>query len=83
MCFEGCQLDVLIAAGSLQGSVLVMTDADGAGDVKDRRGYSQRAVCGSRYDGNVVSSVRFVQEAEHDLFELWIIRADGSGGWRM
>ena len=42
--FEGCQLDVLIAAGTLQVSVLVMTDADWAGDVKDRRSYSQIAV---------------------------------------
>ena len=36
----GCNLDVPGIAGIPQGSVLVMTDADGAGDVKDRRSYS-------------------------------------------
>ena len=40
----GCNLDVLGIAGTPQGSVLVMTDADWAGDVKDRRSYSGIAV---------------------------------------
>ena len=39
----GCNLDVR-GAGIPQGSVAVMTDADGAGDVKDRRSYSGIAV---------------------------------------
>ena len=34
----GCNLDVLGIAGIPQGSVVVMTDADRVGDVKDRRG---------------------------------------------
>ena len=42
--YEGCKLDVPAAAGTLRGSVLVMTDADGAGDVKDRRRYSGTTV---------------------------------------
>ena len=33
----GCNLDVLGIAGTPQGSVVVMTDSVGAGDVKDRR----------------------------------------------
>ena len=36
----GSNLDVLGIAGIPQGSVVVMTDADWAGDVKDRRSYS-------------------------------------------
>ena len=36
----GCNLDVPGIAGIPQSSVLVITDADGAGDVKDRRSYS-------------------------------------------
>ena len=44
---EGCNLDVPGIAGSPQGSVLVMTDADWAGDVKDRRSCSGIAVLGS------------------------------------
>ena len=40
----GCNLDVPGIAGTPQGSVLVMTDADWAGDVKDRRTYSGIAV---------------------------------------
>ena len=40
----GCNLDVPGIAGVLQGSVVVMTDADWAGDVKDRRSYSGIAV---------------------------------------
>ena len=39
-----CTLDVPGIAGSPQGSVLVMTDADWAGDVNDRRSYSGIAV---------------------------------------
>ena len=40
----GCILDVPRIAGTPQGSVVVMTDADWAGDVKDRRSYSGIAV---------------------------------------
>ena len=40
----GCNLDVLGIAECSQGSVVVMTDADWAGDVKDRRSYSGIAV---------------------------------------
>ena len=36
----GCDLDVLGIACTPQGSVVVMTDADWAGDVKDRPSYS-------------------------------------------
>ena len=40
----GCNLDVPGIAGITQGSVVVMTDADWAGDVKDRRSCSGIAV---------------------------------------
>ena len=40
----GCHLDVPGIAGTPQGSVVVMTDTDWAGDVKDRRSYSGIAV---------------------------------------
>ena len=40
----GCNLDVPGIAGTPQGSVVVMTDGDWAGDVKDRRSYSGIAV---------------------------------------
>ena len=40
----GCNLDVPGIAGIPQGSVVVMTDADWAGDVKERRSYSGIAV---------------------------------------
>ena len=40
----GCNLDVPGIAGISQGSVVVMTDADWSGDVKDRRSYSGIAV---------------------------------------
>ena len=40
----GCNLEVPGIAGTPQGSVVVMTDADWAGDVKDRRSYSGIAV---------------------------------------
>ena len=40
----GCNVDVPGIAGTPQGSVVVMTDADWAGDVKDRRSYSGIAV---------------------------------------
>ena len=36
----GCNLDVPGIAGTPQGSVVMMNDADWAGDVKDRRSYS-------------------------------------------
>ena len=41
---DGCNLDVPGIVGTLQSSVVVMTDADWAGDVKDRRSYSAIAV---------------------------------------
>ena len=41
----GCNLDVPGIAGIPQGSVVVMTDAEWAGDVKNRRRYSGIAVC--------------------------------------
>ena len=40
----GCNLDAPGLAGTPQGSVVVMTDADWAGDVKDLRRYSGIAV---------------------------------------
>ena len=40
----GCNLDVPGITGIPQGSVVVMTDADWTGDVKDRRSYSGIAV---------------------------------------
>ena len=40
----GCNLDVPGIAGIPQGSVVVMTDDDWAGEVKDRRSYSGIAV---------------------------------------
>ena len=40
----GCNLDVPGIAGTPQGSVVVMTDADWAGDVQDHRSYSGIAV---------------------------------------
>ena len=40
----GCNHDVPGIAGIPQGSLVVMTDADWAGDVKDRRSYSGIAV---------------------------------------
>ena len=45
----GCNLDVPGIAGIPQGSVVVMTDADQAGDVKDRRSYSGIAVWVKRF----------------------------------
>ena len=36
----GCNIDIPGVAGTPQGSVVVMTDADWVGDVKDRRSYS-------------------------------------------
>ena len=81
---EGCTLDVSAAAGTPLGSVLVMTDAGWAGGVKDRKSCSGKSCVGQeQYDGNRVSSVCYVQETEHDLFELWGIRVDGSGGRRV
>ena len=45
----GCNLDVPGIAGIPQGSVVVMTGADSAGDVKDRRSYSGIAVWVKRF----------------------------------
>ena len=41
---EGCKLDVPAAAGTPLGSVLLMTDTDWAGDVKDHRNYFRTVV---------------------------------------
>ena len=41
---DGCNLDVPGIEGTPQRSVVVMTDADWAGDVKGRRSYSGIAV---------------------------------------
>ena len=61
----GCNLDVPGIAGTPQGSVVVMTDAGWAGDVKDRRSYSGIAV---RVKGSVENTwyhrVCVFQEAE-------------------
>ena len=45
----GCNLGVPGIAGILQGSVVVMTDADWAGDVKDRRSYSGNCSLGQGF----------------------------------
>ena len=61
-----------------------MTDAGWAGDVKDRKRLSWNCCVDQEYhEGNMVSGVCFVQETEHDLSELWGIRADGSDGRRV
>ena len=68
----GCNLDVPGTAGIPQGSVVVMTDADWAGDVKDRRSYSGIAgwVKGS-VENTWYPVYASFQEAEHGLFEFW------------
>ena len=49
-----------------------MTDADWAGDVKDRRSCSGLAVwIKGSVEKNVISRVCVFQEAEHGLFEFW------------
>ena len=63
----GCNLDVLGIAGIPQVSVVVMTDADWAGNVKDRRSYSGIAV----WVKGSVSRVCVFQETEHGLFKFW------------
>ena len=64
----GCSLDVPGIAGTPQGSVLVMTDADWAGDVKDRRSFSGIAVwVKGSVEKHLVSGVCVFQEAEHGL----------------
>ena len=68
----GCNLDVLGIAGTPQGSVVVMTDADWAGDVKDRRSFSGIAVwVKGSVENHVVSRVCVFQETEHGLLEFW------------
>ena len=67
----GCNLDVPGNAGTLQSSVVVMTDADWAGDVEDRRSYSGIAVW---VKGSVENTwypwVCVLQEAEHGLSDF-------------
>ena len=68
----GCNLDVPGIAGTPQGSVLVMSDADWAGDVRERRSYSGIAVW-VKGSVDVVSCVCFFQETEHGLLEFrWV-----------
>ena len=67
----GCNIDVPRPAGIPQGSVVVMPDADWAGDVKDRRSYSGIAACVKSSVEHVVSPVCVFQETEHGLFEFW------------
>ena len=59
-------------AGIPQGSVVVMTDADWAGDVKDRRSNSGIAVWvrGSA-ENTWYPCVCVFQETEHGLCEFW------------
>ena len=67
----GCNLDVLGIAGTPEGSVLVMTVAGWAGEVKDRRSYSGIVVWVMGSVGrHVVSCVCFFQETEHALLEF-------------
>ena len=67
-----CNLDVPGIAGTPQGSVVVVTDADWVGDVNDRRSYSGIAVwVQGSFEKDVVSRVRVFQEAEHGLSEFW------------
>ena len=68
----GCNLDVPGTAGTPQGSVVVMTDADWAGDVKDRRSYSGISVwVKGSVENHVVFRACVLQEAEHGSFEFW------------
>ena len=62
----GYSLDVPGIADTPQGSVVVLTNAAWAGDVKNRRSYSGVAVWVKRFcRKHVVSRVRVFQEAEH------------------
>ena len=45
----GCNLDVPGIAGTPQGSVVVMKEADWAGDVKERRSYSGNRCLGQGF----------------------------------
>ena len=68
----GRNLDVPGTVGTPQGSVVLMTDVDWAGDVKDRRSCSGNCSLGQGfYRKHVVSRVCVLQEAEHGLFEFW------------
>ena len=69
-------MDVPEAAGAPLGSVLTL--------IKDRKNCSGISGVGQEYfGGNKESSVCFFQEKENKLSEVWRIRADGSGGWRV
>ena len=67
-----CNPDVPGIAGAPQGSVVVMTHADWAGDVQDRRSYSGIAVW---VKGSIENTWYPVyassQETEHGLLEFW------------
>ena len=67
----GCNLDVPGIAGIPQGSVVVMTDADWAGDVKDRRSYSGIAVWVKGSIENTWYPVYASSKKKNGLFEFW------------
>ena len=67
----GCNLDVPGTAGTPQGSVVVMTDADWAGDVKGRSYSGIEVWVKGSLAKIVVSRVCVLQEAEHGLLEFW------------
>ena len=64
----GCNLDVPGIAGTPQGSVVMMTDADWAGDVKDRRNCSGIAVW---IKGSVEHTWCPVYASSHGLLHFW------------
>ena len=72
-----CQLSThvgtaTIRAGTPQGSVVLMTDADWAGDDKDRRSHSGIAVWVKGSVENMWYTVyASSQEAEHGLLKFW------------
>ena len=73
----GCNLDVPGITGTPQGSVVVMTDADWAGDVKDRRSYSGIAVWVKGPVENTWYPVYASSKKQN------LVRVDGSGWWSL
>ena len=68
----GCNLDVLGIVGTPQGSVVVVTDADGTGDVKDRRSCSGIAVWVKGFVENMWSPVYASSKKQNMvLSEFW------------
>ena len=76
----GCNLDVPGIAGTPQGSVVVMTDADWAGDVKDRRSYSGIAVW---VKGSVENTWYPVYASSKQQNTVCLVRVDGTGWWSL